>query len=215
MCYVGRIECTRGRDWNPKKNPDATKQRDRPSIRTGCKWAVILRGEKHADGPWTVEEVVTHPGAEPEHKGHNHPLLEEDVNHSTQKLALTKEQKEKITERARLKFNIKNTISTLRDPWPDNKFEYGRVHTVFQNAKEETRKTTLQLSGFSEAANILKLLQDKAEEDPEWYFANETDNQRRLTRIFWMSPSQRALYFRYVWEKNRRRGEKEREENFS
>lgn len=154
--------------------------------------------------------MVTHPGAEPEHKGHNHPLLEEDVNHSTQKLALTKEQKEKIAECAHLKFNIKNTLSTLRDTWPDKKFEYVRVHTAFQKAKEEIRKTTLKLSGFSEAADMLKLLQDKAEEDPGWYFANETDNQRRLTRIFWMSPSQRALYFRYVWgrigDEERKRG---------
>ena len=61
-----------------------------------------------------MEEVFTHPGTEPEHKGHNHPLLGEDVDHSTQKLALTKEQ-EKITECVRLKFSIKNTLSMLRD----------------------------------------------------------------------------------------------------
>ena len=88
-----------------------------------------------------------------------------------------------------------------------------RVHAAFQNAKEETRKTTLKLSGFREAADMLKLVRDKAEEDPGWYIANETDNQRRLTRIFWMSPSQRALNLQYVWEKNRRQGEKEREKN--
>ncbi|KAG0271786.1 hypothetical protein BGZ96_005628, partial [Linnemannia gamsii] len=48
----------------------------------------------------------------------------------------------------------------------NKKFEYGGVDAAFQKAKEETRKTTLKLSGFSEAADMLKLLQDKAEEDP-------------------------------------------------
>jgi hypothetical protein len=215
LCHVGTIECTKGRNWYAKKNPDATKQRDRPSIRTGCKWAVVLRGEKHADGPWTVEQVVTHPGAESEHKGHNHPLFEADVDHSTQKLALTKEQKEKITECAHLEFDIKNTLSTLHDAWPDKKFEYGRVHAAFQKTKEEMRKTTLKLSEFSEAADMLKLLQDKAEQDPGWYFAHEIDSQRRITRIFWMSPSQRALYFRYVWNNNWRWGEGERVKKIS
>ncbi|KAF8927853.1 hypothetical protein BGZ47_001917 [Haplosporangium gracile] len=123
--------------------------------------------------------------------------LERGLNHSAQKLALTKEQKEKITECVRLKFTIKNTLSALCDAWPDKKFEYGRVHMAFQKAKEETRKTTLKLSGFSEAADTLKLLQDKAEENPGWYFGNETDNQRRLTCISWMSPFQRALCLRY------------------
>ncbi|KAG0273512.1 hypothetical protein BGZ97_010689, partial [Linnemannia gamsii] len=75
-------------------------------------------------------------------------------------------QKEKITECARLKFNIKDTLITLRDAWPDKKFEYGRVHAAFRKAKEEMRKVTLKLSGFSEAADMLKLLQDKAGEDP-------------------------------------------------
>ncbi|KAG0273572.1 hypothetical protein BGZ96_004786, partial [Linnemannia gamsii] len=62
-------------------------------------------------------------------------------------------------------FNVKSTLNALRDACPNKKFEYGGVDAASQKVKEETRKTALKLSGFSEAADMLKLLQNKAKED--------------------------------------------------
>jgi hypothetical protein len=133
-----------------------------------------------------------------EHQGHNHPLSKEDVTYSIQSLALKSEHKQKIEEGVRLKHKMPTILDTLRGTWPSMTFEYRRVFKEFQKAQSLQKRLTLDPSGFSEAADLLKLLGERDSNQPGWYIAYDMDSQRRLTHVFWMSPLQRKLYHRCV-----------------
>ena len=203
---IGLIECTKGRNCIPNKHDDPQKRRDRLSGKTNCGWAVELRTDKFANGPWAVHQVKSETAANAECQGHNHPLSKEDVAHSIQLLALNTEHKKKIEEGVRLGHKISTVMDTLRGTWPDMTFEYRRVFKEFQKAHSHKKQQTLDLSGFSEAADLLKLLGERDKNQPGWYIAYDMDSQRRLTHVFWMSPLQRELYHRYVLEQRYSKG---------
>lgn len=89
------------------------------------------------------------------------------------------------------RFNAKQTIYLLNQEWPDKVFDLRAVTNAIQKARNNV------CSDGSEAAELYKLLQDKARKDKDWFFATDLDAEGRLQRIFWMSPSQRSLYRRY------------------
>jgi hypothetical protein len=67
-------------------------------------------------------------------------------------------------------------------------FEYRLVFKEFHMARSHKKQQTLDLSGFSEATDLLKLQDEREKNQPVWYIAHDMDSQRRLTHVFWMSP---------------------------
>jgi len=153
-----------------------------------------------ANGPWVVYQVKPEIAANAEYQGHNHPPSKEDVAHRIQLLALNSEHKNKIEEGVRFGHKISTVMDTLRGTWPDMTFQYRHVFKEFQTAHSRKKQQTIDLSGFNEAAYLLKLLGERDKNQPRWYIAYDTDSERRLTYIFWMSPLQRELCHRYVLE---------------
>lgn len=90
------------------------------------------------------------------------------------------------------RFNLEQVIYLLNNDWPDKIFDRRIVANAIQKAKIKASRYD-----GSEAAELFKILQGKAQEDKDWFIATELDSKGRLQRIFWMSPSQRSLYRRY------------------
>ena len=48
-----------------------------------------------------------------------------------------------------------------------------------------------------DASNLLKTLIQNKSNDPRWFVEFQLNDENRLTRLFWMSPSQIALWLEY------------------
>lgn len=161
---------------------DPEKHRNKISKRTNCPCRIVLRSPKMISPYWHITTAVT------AHSGHGFEQGTMEFNRRDRQL--TDKMLEQISSLAG-RFNAKQIIYLLNQEWPDKVFDLRTVTNAIQKARNNV------YSDGSEAAELYKLLQDKARKDKEWYFATELDAEGRLQRIFWMSPSQRSLYRRY------------------
>ncbi|KAG0343826.1 hypothetical protein BGZ54_006055, partial [Gamsiella multidivaricata] len=53
------------------------------------------------------------------------------------------------------------------------------------------------LKDLLEGAELVKMLEQEKCKDDNWFYKVECDEDDRLQRIFWMSPTQRIIYGRY------------------
>ncbi|KAF8925238.1 hypothetical protein BGZ47_003419, partial [Haplosporangium gracile] len=167
------------------KHDDPQKRRDRLSGKLNCGRAVESRMDKFADDPWVVHQIKPGTAASVKHQGHNYPLSKEDVAHSIQLLALDSEHKNNIEEGALLGHKISTVMDTLRETWPDMTFEYRSAFKEFQKAQYHKKQQTLDLSGFSEAADLLKLLGER--ERRTHLGARATTTSLGSCGIFWQT----------------------------
>lgn len=90
------------------------------------------------------------------------------------------------------RFDTDQVIYLLNTDFPDKKLDKRAVANAIQKAKADAARYD-----GSEAAELFKLLQEKARVDKDWYLKTKLDSQGRLQRISWMNSTQRALYRRY------------------
>jgi len=179
MCTV-IFTCSRAGKSKPRKHEDPSKHRETTSKRIGCPCRVIARSPTSLSPCWRTASVDT---------THNHGLnAGVDKFSNTQ---LTADERDAVASLSG-RFGTKDAIFLLNRNWPDRTYDPRAVSNAIQSSKRETSS-----SDVSEAAELYRLIQERAREEEGWFVATELDFMGRLRRIFWMSPSQISLYRRY------------------
>ena len=124
---------------------------------------------------------------------HNHEFQAEAGRFGPHAVRLGQDVHLKIASYADGNFTLQQLMFLLQRDFPQRTF-YPRV---VSNAIQKARRSRLDNMGDSEAASLVQVLERKKCEDKEWFFKVARDQEKRLIRIFWMSPSQRVLYSRY------------------
>ncbi|GJJ76621.1 zinc finger SWIM domain-containing protein 3 [Entomortierella parvispora] len=174
--------CKKAGKHVPQKNVDPDKHRNCTSSRECCPCQIVVRSPRELFPRWRITSLVT---------DHCHELKKCDILESNQRdKRLSAEMLQLITTHAG-KCDPKFIVYMLQHEWPDKAFDLRTVANAIQKAKNSAH------IGGSEAAELHKILQDKTRNDKDWFFATDLDENGRLRRMFWMSPSQRYLYRRY------------------
>jgi hypothetical protein len=181
--FIVVFGCSYSGTHKSTKNVDPDVHRNKVSKRTGCPFQVIVRSPQMIAPFWHITTVNA------THNDHVFNLATLEFNrHNKQISAMVYDKIASFEGR----FDLDQVIYLLGKDWPGKAFHRRTVANAIQRAKIQAVRNE-----YSEAAELFQILQDKARKDNDWFISTELDNQGRLLRIFWMSPSQRSLYRRY------------------
>ena len=170
--------CTQAGSYKPRKVEDTSKQRNRTSGRIGCKFHINLSRRM---GESSV--VVT-----TFNSNHNHEILPDTARFHMQYCKLSKDVQEAIATYTRVGGINARVQGLLIQEQFEQQYSSESIHRAVQRAK----KQTWQPNG--EAAQLIKTLMKRKQDNPEMVFDYDHNEHCQLTRVFWMDYEQVLLY---------------------
>src|SRR2546425_5434964 len=165
----------------PKKGVDINEHRDRKSKRQECPWKANFNCPKNSNNI----TLTTFNNC------HNHILLSNTEEYSTKYRCIPEDVLKEIqffTENGNLPISIQRKLLKARFPTSSI------LDCDLTNA---IQKFKVKPDEVHDASNLLKTLIQNKSNDPGWFVEFQLNDENRLTRLFWMSPSQIALWLEY------------------
>jgi len=173
--------CEFGGRHKPKKGVDINEHRDRKSKRQECPWKANFNCPKNSNNI----TLTTFNNC------HNHVLLSNTEEYSTKYRCIPEDVLKEIqffTENGNLPISIQRKLLKARFPTSSI------LDCDLTNA---IQKFKVKPDEVHDASNLLKTLIQNKSNDPGWFVEFQLNDENRLTRLFWMSPSQIALWLEY------------------
>jgi hypothetical protein len=172
--------CSFGGTYKPRKNINQELQRERGSNKFNCQWHCNFTLQKLENRVkcTTLEDI------------HNHELIPTDIPHLNARYRqFNNEMMQDLKFFTECKVAPVVQLEILKKKYPQHVFHkqdvYNSIYRLRKNNEEENSDTT----------SFLNIFLEKIIEDPHWkIFVRHSGNERRLSGIFWMSPSQHELY---------------------
>lgn len=177
------FRCSSGNTYKPRKEIDHTLHRLRGTMKSDCKWHCNFTFPKSTQQIkcTTLEDE------------HNHEINPNQVSHIISRYRRLSEGM--IQD---LKFFLKcqvapiTQLEILKNKYPEHVFHKQDVYNAIYKLRQNNN------SGSSDTTLLLDVLFEKISQDPRWkVFIRHAGKERRLSGIFWMSPSQQELYQRF------------------
>src|SRR6266480_880940 len=178
-------ECTKAAQYQPKKNKDPEKHRNRRSGSIGCQWHLNVTCPKSTN----IIKVTTVVDE------HNHPLSSNIKIHGSQFRQFSKEMKNDILEyiSAVPTMGARTVYGLLRKKYPDTYIHRKNLYNAIQEVRRSERTIDKD-----DAHNMLQELYDLQKEEPGWIIETRIiGDDFRLGSILWMSPQQVQLWTRF------------------
>src|SRR5256884_5426717 len=173
--------CEFGGRHKPKKGVDINEHRDRKSKCQECPWKANFNCPKNSNNI----TLTTFNNC------HNHILLSNTEEYSTKYRCIPEDVLKEIqffTENGNLPISIQRKLLKARFPTSSI------LDCDLTNA---IQKFKVKPDEVHDASNLLKTLIQNKSNDPGWFVEFQLNDENRLTRLFWMSPSQIALWLEH------------------
>ena len=173
--------CEFGGHYKPQKNVDIISHRDRKSKRQQCQWRANFNCHQNSQIV-TLTTLID---------SHNHELLPDTEIYSTKYRSISSEvlnEVQFLTENGNLPITIQRKL--LKARFPNSSILDCDLANAIQKFKA---KSDVE----DDASCLLKILIQHKSNDPGWFVEFQLDQDNRLTRLFWMSPAQIALWLEY------------------
>ena len=178
-------ECTKAAQYQPKKDKDPEKHRNRSSASIGCHWHLNVTCPKSTN----VTKITTVVDE------HNHPLSSNIKIHGPQFRQFSKEMKSDILEyiSAVPTMGARTVYGLLKKKYPDTYIHRKNLYNAIQEVRRSERTKEKD-----DAHNMLQELYDLQKEEPGWIIETRIiGDDFRLGSILWMSPQQVQLWTRF------------------
>ncbi|KAF9087129.1 hypothetical protein BGX27_002988, partial [Mortierella sp. AM989] len=176
-------QCNKGGKYKSKKTPNVAQQRTKLSKCTECPYRLTFKSRAKRGRPWSIYDTSN--------DEHNH-VLTTDVSKFESVAELTEELKQEIKHCQAAGFKTTQTRQFLEEKFPGHNFKPRAISYAMSKFK-----AAMQEPDTNRVAEMLNLLKQWKLRDDRWFFDFERDENNRLQRVFWMSPSQQDLYRRY------------------
>jgi hypothetical protein len=173
--------CEFGGCHHPKKQIDINKHRDRKSKRQQCAW------NANFNCPQNSQKIVLTTFND----SHNHALFPNTEEYSPKYRCISDDVLEEIqflTKYGNLPINVQRKL--LKAKFPNLSILDRDLANAIQKYKIKTDVT-------HDASHLLRTLIEYKANDPGWFVEFQLDENNRLTRLFWMSPTQITLWLEY------------------
>jgi hypothetical protein len=175
--------CEFGGRYVPQKLVDINNHRDRKSKRQQCPWSVNFNCPTNSQ---TITLTTFN-------SSHNHALFPADTEDYSSKYRCIPDDVLKevqfLTEHGNLPITIQRRL--LKAKFPTLSVLDCDLANAIQKYKVKSEIITHDVS------NLLKELIQRKSNEPGWFVEFQLDKDNRLTRLFWMSPAQIALWLEY------------------
>ncbi|CAB5388087.1 unnamed protein product [Rhizophagus irregularis] len=178
-------ECTKAAQYQPRKDKDPEKHRQRSSGSIGCQWHLNVTCPKSTE-VIKISTIVDE---------HNHPLNPNIMIHGVQFRRFSEEMKSDILEylTAVPTMGAQTIYRLLTKKYPDIYIYRKNLY----NAIQEVRRCK-RIEEKDDAENMLQDLYNLQKEDPGWVIETRIiGNDFRLGSVLWMSPQQVQLWMRF------------------
>lgn len=177
------FECIHRRQYLPQKDHNPFKHRISATSKCiNCPFHINVRSPKNLALRWYITTIV-------DMHNHNFQAIATIQLHQDQKL--TQEMIDKIQHYTKANIILNKMLILLRIDFPNHNFIPRNVMNIIAKMKQESN------SNLSQAAQLLVILQDRQNEDDQWFIQKDIDETGCLRRLFWMEPQQRELYLQY------------------
>ena len=177
------FRCSSSNTYKAQKDINHTLHRLRRTMKSNCKWHCNFTFPKSSQQVkcTTLEEE------------HNHEINSSQVPHF---IARYRRLNEEMVQDLKFFIDCKvapiTQLEIIKKKYPEHVFHkqdvYNAIYKLRQSNNNESSDSTL----------LLDVLFEKISQDPRWkVFIRYAGNERRLSGIFWMSPSQQELYQRF------------------
>ncbi|CAB4397966.1 unnamed protein product [Rhizophagus irregularis] len=178
-------ECTKAAQYQPRKDKDPEKHRQRSSGSISCQWHLNVTCPKSTE-VIKISTIVNE---------HNHPLNPNIMIHGVQFRRFSEEMKSDILEylTAVPTMGAQTIYRLLTKKYPDIYIHRKNLY----NAIQEVRRCK-RIEEKDDAENMLQDLYNLQKEDPGWVIETRIiGNDFRLGSVLWMSPQQVQLWMRF------------------
>ncbi|CAB4393698.1 unnamed protein product [Rhizophagus irregularis] len=178
-------ECTKAAQYQPRKDKDPEKHRQRSSGSIGCQWHLNVTCPKSTE-VIKISTIVDE---------HNHPLNPNIMIHGVQFRRFSEEMKSDILEylTAVPTMGAQTIYRLLTKKYPDIYIHRKNLY----NAIQEVRRCK-RIEEKDDAENMLQDLYNLQKEDPGWVIETRIiGNDFHLGSVLWMSPQQVQLWMRF------------------
>ncbi|GJJ70982.1 zinc finger SWIM domain-containing protein 3 [Entomortierella parvispora] len=154
------------------------------SKRIGCPCHVVVCALKSVfkskEAPsWYLTTIDTN---------HNHALKVNEAELDRLQRVLTPAEREFIYKNREIHRTTTQMIDFLSYDFRFGLFDERTVSLALRAAKQAA------ITYDSEETELLRLLEEKASKEKDWFVSKELDSEGHLQRLFWMTPVQRTLY---------------------
>lgn len=178
-------ECTKASQYQPRKDNDPEKHRQRNSGSIGCQWHVNVTCPKSTE-IIKISTIVDE---------HNHPLNPNIKIHGAQFRRFSEEMKSDVLEylTAVPTMGARTIYRLLSKKYPNTYIHRKNLY----NAIQEVRRCE-RIKEKDDAENMLQELYNLQKENPGWIIETRIIGEDfRLGSILWMSPQQVQLWIRF------------------
>jgi len=174
--------CEFGGRYKPQKLVDVSNHRDRKSKRQQCSWNANFNCP-------TNSQMITLTTL---HDSHNHALFPADTEKYSLKYRCIPddvlEEVQFFTEHGNLPIAVQRRLLKAKFP---------TLSILDRDLANAIQKYKVKSDVEHDASHLLKVLIQHKLNDPGWFVEFQLDQENRLTRLFWMSPTQIALWVEY------------------
>lgn len=184
------LQCSQARKPYEKKKKGIVPagRRNRLSKRIECQWRLnINAAPTRGNIPYFTHVVLLH----------SHPSWPPDEGKARLLDTLTSEEKDQVHELSDL--HRGQIVSLMEKKNPGKAFDSKSKLRQISNLITQTRqheKASIEAEG-GEMAKLVRQLTELKEKDTDWVYYIDHDAQNRLTRLFWQTPAQVALFRLY------------------
>jgi hypothetical protein len=174
--------CEFGGRYQPQKQVDINNHRNRQSKRQQCAWNANLNCPQNSQ----IITLTTF------NNSHNHVLIPDTENYSTKYRCIPDDVLKEIqffTENGNLPITIQRKLLKAKFP------TLSILDCDLANAMQKFKVKSNDI--MDDASHLLKMLIQHKSNDPGWFIEFKIDQDNRLTRLFWMSPTQIAFWLEY------------------
>lgn len=175
------LGCEYGGRYQPKKQIDINNHRDRKSKRQQCAWNANLNCPKNSRNI----TLTTF------NDSHNHALFPDTEKYSSKYRRISDDVLEEIqflTQHGNLPITTQRKLLKAKFP---------NLSILDRDLANAIQKFKVKVDVINDASQLLKTLLQRRSDDPGWFVEFQLDQENRLTRLFWMSPIQIALWMEY------------------
>lgn len=173
--------CEFGGRYQPKKTIDINKHRDRKSKRQQCTWNANFNCTQNSQSILLTTF----------NDSHNHALFSNTDEYSSKYRCIPDDVLKEIqflTEYGNLPINIQRKLLKARFP---------TLSVLDCDLTNAIQKYKVKADVSHDASHLLRTLIQHKSNDPGWFVEFQLDEENRLIRLFWMSPTQITLWLEY------------------
>ena len=173
--------CEFGGRHQPRKQVDINNHRDRKSKRQQCAWNANFNCPQNS-------QII---GLTTFNNSHNHALFPDTEKYSSKYRCISDDVLKEVqflTQHGNLPITTQRKLLKAKFP---------TISILDCDLANAIQKYKVKSDVTHDASHLLKTLMQQKSNDPGWFIEFQLDQENRLTRLFWMSPTQIALWLEY------------------